>query len=74
MQRGTISISSDSQDEESAFQDWLHRWEDKLKYISEDYGCGCCVHLFDIEGPEDAISDIPEHLKTVSKWTETGMR
>ncbi len=74
MLRSSVCISSDSEDEIVAFDDWLDVWKDKLEYISDDYGCGCCVHLYDIEGPADAIDAIPKSIKSESKWTEKGIK
>jgi hypothetical protein len=42
--------------------------------VSHDYGCGCCIHLFDLEGPKEAIDALPTELLTVSEWTEHGTK
>jgi hypothetical protein len=72
--RATICIASDAPEEEAAFAAWLENWEAKLTSISEDYGCGCCVHLFDIEGPKEAIDALPAKLQTTSDWSEKGVK
>ena len=73
-QRASISVASDAPDEQAAFEAWLRRWEAQLTFISDDYGCGCCVHLFDVEGPKEAIGAIPVQLRTMSDWSEKGVR
>jgi len=73
-QRASISVASDAPKEQAAFDAWLGRWKAEMKFISDDYGCGCCVHLYDVEGPEAAIDAIPEALRTMSDWSEKGVR
>jgi len=72
--RATISLSADASDEVDAFESWLETWKDKMTFVSGDYGCGCCVHLFDVEGPQEAISAIPESLRCQSQWTDEGVK
>ena len=40
--------------------------------VSENSGCGCCVEIYDVEGPQEAIDAIPQQLRTHSEWVETG--
>ena len=74
MDRASICVSSDSPEEEAAFAAWSSLWKEKMIVFSEDYGCGCCVHLYDVEGPKEGIDAIPENLRTISDWTEHGLR
>jgi hypothetical protein len=71
MHRASISISSDSDAEKVAFEAWCALWKEKMSVFSDDYGCGCCVHLYDVEGPEEAIQAIPPELRTGSGWSES---
>ena len=73
-QRASVCIASDSSEEEVAFDAWLAVWKEKMSFISEDYGCGCCVHLFDLEGPSEAISALPEKIRATTNWSELGYR
>ena len=66
MHRASICIASDSPEEEVAFETWAEQWREKMTFFSDDYGCGCCVHLFDVEGPKEGIDLIPEQLRTTS--------
>ena len=56
------------------FDSWLDRWKGKMAFVSGDYGCGCCVHLFDLEGPKEAIEDLPAKIRCESKWAEDGVK
>jgi hypothetical protein len=69
MARATITAAVDSPDEVSAFESWLERWQSRLTFVSEEKGCGCCVRMLDVEGPQEAIDEIPEPLRTSSDWS-----
>ena len=47
-------------------QDQLYTWieenRDKLKFVSDDEGCGCCVSIFRIEGEEIILATFPEEI------------
>ncbi|MCX5661363.1 MAG: hypothetical protein NTW19_16910 [Planctomycetota bacterium] len=69
MKRATITADVDSPDEVRAFEVWLERWRSRLTFVSEEKGCGCCVRMLDVEGPREAIDDIPKPLCTFSDWS-----
>ena len=71
MPRATITASLELPDEVSAFDTWLERWRSRLTFLSEERGCGCCVRMRDIEGPQEAIDDIPVPLQTSSEWSQS---
>jgi len=73
MQRASICIATDFPEEEAAFETWAAQWREKMTFFSDDYGCGCCVHLYDVEGPKEGIDAIPEKLRATSDWTERGV-
>jgi len=73
-QRASISVASDAPEELARFDAWLSRWKPEMKFISDDYGCGCCVHLYDVEGSKEGIDAIPEQLRTTTDWSEKGVR
>jgi len=45
---------------------WLERWKRKVHVA--DYSSGGSEHLWDIEGPEEAIAEVPARLRCCSKW------
>ena len=73
-QRATVCLWAGSIEEKVEFTTWLSTWRKKMTFVSRDYGCSCCIHLFDIEGPPEAIDALPEVLLTVSAWAETGVK
>ncbi len=74
MPRATLIIDEDKAEQLAAFDTWLERWESSLDRKSENYGCGCCVHIFDVEGPQDAIDAIPESIHAESEWVKSGTK
>jgi hypothetical protein len=67
MPRATICVDVHRPDEIEAFHDWLERWESSLTQIYND-GCGCCVDLWNVEGPPAALMAVPERLICQSEW------
>jgi hypothetical protein len=74
MPRATIIIKKDDAAELAAFDAWLDRWESSLARKSRNYGCGCCVHMFDVEGSQEAIDAISESIRSESEWVRSGAR
>lgn len=52
---------AESIEEKVEFTLWLTAWKKRMRYVSPDYGGGG-LHLFDVEGPEEAIAALPECL------------
>jgi len=70
--RGSIIVSHDSGEEQRLAREWFAQFGHLLTYRSEDHGCHCCMNLWDVEGPEDAIAGIPERISIKSSWTHPG--
>lgn len=58
--RATLIVSVDEPREVAAAEAWFARWRPHLRYCSENTGCGCCVHIWDVEAPAGAVADLPE--------------
>jgi hypothetical protein len=69
MARATICIAVDEPAEVEAGECWLSANRDRLDFISENYGCGCCVDLYDLEAAPEIIASIPEPIRSNSDWT-----
>lgn len=48
---------------------WLRTHRDRLTYLSEQGGCGCCIVDWDMEGPREVIETLPNRLRCDSSWT-----
>jgi hypothetical protein len=66
--RATIIINRDRTEEATTVASWFDRWGDQLTFVSENQGCGCCVDMWDIEGPPEAIAQLPEAVNAASDW------
>ena len=57
--KATICVDIESEDELRLIDDWFMTWREHLAFVSEDQGCGCCVNIWDVDGPPEAIAAIP---------------
>src|SRR5262245_57525909 len=64
--RATIIINSDDTSEIEAYEAWREHWRSSLTRLSENYGCGCCVLIYDVEGSEEAIDAIADVSRSES--------
>lgn len=66
--RATIIVGSDRADDVHAADAWLATWRLQLSFVSDNKGCGCCVHIWEIEGPRSVIEQIPTAIRGSSSW------
>ena len=62
MPKATITVDVDYSEEVEVVERWLETWEPHLSYLSKNLGCGCCVDMFEVEAPQNALDELPEHL------------
>lgn len=55
-----IIVAVDKPDEVQAVAEWFDRWRDRLTAVSENTGYGCCVDIWNLEGPADALAELPD--------------
>jgi hypothetical protein len=72
MPRATLTIKTDDPAEVAASGAWFERWSSSLTRRSDNYGCGCCVDIYDVEASQEAIDSIPVAMSSGSEWVETG--
>ena len=60
--RITIIADVNRHDERKAVREWLAKWTPRLIYLSENKGCGCCVDIFEVEAPDEAIGELPTQV------------
>lgn len=60
MAKVQIIVAVDQPEEVRAVAEWFERWRDHLAAVSDNTGCGCCVDISDVEGPEEALRELPE--------------
>jgi hypothetical protein len=67
--RASICVIVDDPEKVKTAEEWLSANSDRLDYISENRGCGCCVDLYDLEGPAEVIATLPSSIQCGSPWT-----
>ena len=69
MPKVTVIVDVDYPEEVKVLERWLETWEPHLTYLSDNLGCGCCIDVFEVEAPQDALDELPEHLLSSSERT-----
>ncbi|HZU37632.1 MAG TPA: hypothetical protein VFA18_17055 [Gemmataceae bacterium] len=49
---------------------WLERWGDSLPFLPANEGCGCCVDIYRVDAPPEALEQLPPSVFTASDWSE----
>jgi hypothetical protein len=66
--RATIVVDVEQAEELGAVEAWFARWEGQVHSRSEDRGCGCCIHMWDVDAPHAAIGELPDAVRAESDW------
>jgi hypothetical protein len=56
------------EEERAAVAAWFDRWRDRLTFLSGNRGCGCCVDMWNVDGPLEAIVELPPTVRAASDW------
>ncbi len=70
MAKITIIVDVESSTECKAVDSWFDKWRPELKYVLEQEGCGCCIYLWNVEGPNVAIEELPQTVVSKSEWSD----
>jgi len=63
MPRATIVVDVTHPEEIAACDEWFAKWTPRLTYRSENQGCGCCVNIWDVVAPDEALAALPANIK-----------
>ena len=70
--RATIFVEHvDDSDDFDVVSAWLKKWEGKVRI--ENYSTGGFEHIWDVEGPEEAIAELPKEWLCESTWSNRGL-
>jgi hypothetical protein len=69
MTRATLVVEVDQFDEVAAIDAWFARWQSKLAHCSDNLGCGCCVDIWHVDAPQEAIDQLPPAVFAGNEWT-----
>ena len=70
MARTTVIVDVDATEEVMQVEAWLTKWRPHLQYVSQQQGCGCCIYMWDVEGSNEAISELPLEVRAESEWAD----
>src|SRR6516165_10063612 len=51
----TLIASSDNPGEREELKAWIRSNGPTLTFVSDNEGCGCCVDIYRVEGPQETI-------------------
>ncbi len=73
--RTTIIVDANNAEDMRAAEAWLDRWRPALRHVSDDEGCGCCVHIWHVTGPAQAVDELPPSMRQLpgAGWTSNRM-
>lgn len=72
MAHATIIVDITRPAELAMSEEWFAKWAPSLTYQSADQGCGCCVNIWDVEGTDEAVADLPSNIKADNAWIRRG--
>ena len=64
MTKSTLVVEVDCAEDVAALEAWFQRWDGKLAHVSDNQGCGCCVDIFEVEAPAEAIAELPPNIRS----------
>ena len=59
--RATVSVTIDNEREVMAVNAWFQRWGPRIQ-CADNQGCGCCVDIWRVEAPPEALSELPREM------------
>ena len=66
--RATIFVEHDKDsDDFDVVTAWLEKWEGKVLIVN--HSTGGYEHIWDVEGPKEAIAELPKEWLADSKWS-----
>jgi hypothetical protein len=73
MPRATVLVITDHEEDWQLADEWIGRWRDRMAVCPEQpEGCLCCVAWWDVDAPQEALSELPKHLFAASEWVREG--
>ena len=60
--RVTLIVALDYPGEAEFAEEWLEANRARLSQVSGQMGCGCCVLMWELEGPEEVIATVPPEM------------
>ena len=61
MATATVIVTIDNEREVAAVSAWLRRWGPRIR-CADNEGCGCCVDIWNVEAPVEALLELPREM------------
>ena len=75
MTRATVLALIDKKGEFELAENWLEKWRDRMAVCpDEPDGCLCCVAMWDVDAPQKALDELPQHMLAGSSWVSNGSK
>ncbi|MFE1743936.1 hypothetical protein [Coleofasciculus sp. H7-2] len=55
--------------EQQLVKEWIKKWKGKIRYLSPNEGCGCCVDLYHVDAPSEVLHELPAQVFCFSEWS-----
>lgn len=69
MPRANIIVIVDDRSEVAAVDAWFVKWRSALSHVSQDFGWSSCMHIWQLEGPAEALAELPPSIVTGGELT-----
>jgi hypothetical protein len=66
MMKVTLCVDVHDPEDVAALERWRQAWGARVQFSEQNQGCGCCVDIWDVEAPEEAVAELPETLLSTS--------
>ncbi len=68
MRRATVLAEVDEPGSVERAEAWVERHRGALGVVRDGGGCGCCVVMWDVEGPRAVVDTLPAELSCDGGW------
>jgi hypothetical protein len=66
MATANLIVTIDNEREVEAVNAWFRRWGPRIR-VSDNDGCGCCVDIWRVDAPAEALTELPHGMVTPSE-------
>lgn len=71
MARATLSVTIDNERDIQAVNAWFRRWGTRIQ-CTDNQGCGCCVDVWHVEAPSEALAELPADMLMAAAQPRAG--
>ena len=60
--------------EQQLVNEWIKKWRGKIRYLSNNEGCGCCIDLYQVDAPSEVLNELPAKVFSSSEWSNSSSK